>query len=130
MSLIETITGSVDNTFKDVVKDISVFNTNILLGQQRMNEPNKHIDSWVCSCGMVTTNRFCPNCGSKKPEKNNSSEWKCPVCHNIANGKFCNNCGSRKQENNRLKSCPNCGNKINDPANPPRFCNNCGNKLI
>ena len=25
-------------------------------------------DSWKCSCGAIATGKFCPECGSKKPE--------------------------------------------------------------
>ena len=55
-------------------------------------------NSWTCSCGSVNTGKFCPNCGSPKPEQ--------------AAGAFCPNCGQALDPANPPKFCPNCGNKI------------------
>ncbi len=51
--------------------------------------------SWVCSCGSVNTGKFCPECGSKKPENK---------------GSFCTNCGSKI--NLGAKFCSECGEKV------------------
>ncbi len=67
--------------------------------QAAQQQVNPAQGTWTCSCGSVNTGKFCPNCGSQKPE---------------ATG---------------LKFCPNCGNPFPDPANPPKFCPNCGNKI-
>jgi membrane protease subunit (stomatin/prohibitin family) len=56
-------------------------------------------DTWTCSCGSVNTGKFCPNCGSPKPQ--------------AAAAAF----------------CTNCGQPFPDPANPPKFCPNCGTKI-
>ena len=40
-------------------------------------------DGWKCSCGAIATGKFCPECGSKKPEpKPASANWTCPQCGN------------------------------------------------
>jgi membrane protease subunit (stomatin/prohibitin family) len=47
---------------------------------------------WTCSCGVANSGKFCPNCGSKRPER-----VKCANCgHEIdgAKPKFCPECGT------------------------------------
>lgn len=53
-------------------------------------------NSWTCSCGMVNTMNFCPNCGNSKPK-----EITCPHCgmvipEQFAGMKFCPNCGKER----------------------------------
>ena len=56
--------------------------------------------------------------------KTNSSEWECPNCHTMTAGKFCPECGTKKPENKKkfcancgkelkdgAKFCPECGTK-------------------
>ena len=111
---------------------------------------------WTCSCGQSgITGRFCPNCGSKKPEPKPAADgWKCPQCGAEARGRFCPECGAKKPEAqtegwtcscgavNKGKFCPECGAKKPagipqykcdkcgwepaDPAHPPKFCPECG----
>ncbi|GLB30862.1 virion core protein [Lacrimispora amygdalina] len=45
-------------------------------------------ETWTCSCGSVNTGKFCPECGSKKPE----GPWTCG-CGAVNTGKFCSECG-------------------------------------
>ncbi len=82
---------------------------------------------WECpNCGCKNiTSRFCPDCGSKKPEPKAAGGWDCPNCgcKNI-NSKFCPDCGSKKPENNAGWICPECGTK--DITS--KFCPNCGSK--
>ncbi|MCD8025430.1 MAG: SPFH domain-containing protein [Clostridiales bacterium] len=52
-------------------------------------------ESWVCACGSVNTGKFCPECGSKKPE--------------APKKRFCTNCGAELAET--AKFCPECGTK-------------------
>ena len=48
---------------------------------------------WLCSCGAVSTGKFCPNCGSAKPEAPAQQSWTC-TCGTENEGNFCKNCGS------------------------------------
>lgn len=58
-------------------------------------------------------------------ETSNSSEWECPNCHSKANGKFCPECGTKKPEDTKkfctncgkeikegAKFCSECGTKV------------------
>ena len=59
--------------------------------QGAQQNENQGADSWKCSCGNVSTGKFCSECGSKKP----SAEWKCS-CGSVNTGKFCENCGNKR----------------------------------
>lgn len=52
-------------------------------------------DAWTCTCGAVNTGKFCPECGSKKPE--------------APRKRFCANCGFEMGPNQKF--CPECGTK-------------------
>lgn len=59
---------------------------------QTASEENR----WICTCGMVNYMAFCPQCGSKRPEK-----------------KVCKACGYEVTENIALYNfCPKCGHKF------------------
>jgi len=94
-------------------------------------------NGWTCACGAVATGKFCPECGSKKPEpKPAAAGWKCPACGAEVSGKFCPECGTKKPEEpvgwtcscgavNKGKFCPECGAK--KPAGIPQYkCDKCG----
>lgn len=53
-------------------------------------------ETWVCSCGMENTMRFCPNCGSKKPDTNQCSNCGIEIPAQFAEMKFCPNCGKER----------------------------------
>lgn len=84
-------------------------------------------DTWDCpSCGCKSiTSRFCPDCGTKKPEPKTDGGWDCPNCgcKNITS-KFCPDCGTKKPEKSAGWICPECGTK--DITS--KFCPNCGAK--
>ncbi len=75
---------------------------------------------WTCSCGATSTGKFCPNCGSPKPEPVAAGEWTCS-CGAKNTGKFCGNCGQPKPAADGW-DC-SCG-----AHNTGAFCSNCGTK--
>ena len=91
---------------------------------------------WTCACGATATGKFCPECGSKKPEPKPADGWTCPGCGASVSGKFCPECGTKKPEEpagwtcscgavNKGKFCPECGAK--KPAGIPQYkCDKCG----
>ena len=97
------------------------------MGQQQQRPANTaSANSWTCpSCGKQATGKFCPECGTKKPEAK-ADGWTCPTCKTVNKGKFCLECGAKKPANEPLYKCDKCGWEPKNPKNPPRFCPECG----
>lgn len=54
-------------------------------------------NTWDCTCGQTgNTGNFCSNCGSKKPQAEQSDTWDCECGQTGNAGKFCSNCGAKK----------------------------------
>ena len=83
--------------------------------------------AWTCpKCGAQATGKFCPECGTKKPE---ADGWICPQCGTKATGKFCPECGTKKPEGEKKIKCNKCGWEPKPGEKAPKFCPECGDPI-
>ena len=80
-------------------------------------------DAWTCGCGAVTTGKFCPECGSQRPQA--PAGWTC-ACGAVNKGKFCPECGAKKPAGVPQYKCDKCGWEPEKGVKPPKFCPECG----
>lgn len=126
--------GGVINMTKDAITPIMQVGNEI--GGSTV--PAESVGGWTCSCGKTgITSKFCPDCGSAKPEE--KAGWNCACGKTNITSNFCPECGAKKPEDTTLdcacgktgitsKFCPECGAK--KPENTTWDCPNCGNKGI
>ena len=87
-------------------------------------------ETWDCpTCGCKgISSRFCPDCGTKKPEAAAApaaDSWDCPSCGcKGITSRFCPDCGAKRPEVPATWTCPDCGTA----DIKSKFCPNCGRK--
>ena len=81
------------------------------------------VTGWDCACGQKNImSKFCPECGSKKPEPVAPAGWNCACGACNITGKFCPECGAKKPTPVTWDcACGNCGITA-------KFCPECGTK--
>ncbi len=112
--------GGVINMTKDAINPIMQAGSEI--GSSAV--PNEGMNGWNCTCGETgITSKFCPECGSAKPEE--KTGWDCACGMKNITSNFCPECGSKRHENQTWncscgktgitsKFCPDCGHKRED----------------
>lgn len=81
------------------------------------------VSGWDCVCGQKNImSKFCPECGSKKPEPVAPAGWNCTCGASNITSKFCPECGAKKPAP-ATWDC-GCGNS----GITARFCPECGTK--
>ena len=80
---------------------------NLLMGRDPVS--STAAKAWVCpKCGVANEagNKYCSECGTKRPEKSENAEkptaktWACPRCGvvNPTDNKCCSECGTKRPE--------------------------------
>ena len=81
------------------------------------------VTGWDCPCGQKgIMSRFCPECGTKRPEPVAPAGWNCACGECNITSKFCPNCGTKRPAP-ATWDCP-CGNK----SLTAKFCPDCGSR--
>lgn len=99
---------------------------NVPAGSQPNVPVQPAADLWDCACGeKEIKSKFCPECGSKKPEPVKSDLWDCTCGEKGIKSKFCPECGAKRPEpavsatwdcacgatGITSKFCPECGTR-------------------
>ena len=96
--------------------------------QQAQQAAQPAAGAWTCpKCGAQATGKFCPECGTKKPEAD--AGWVCPQCGTKATGKFCPECGTKRPEGEKRIKCNKCGWEPKPGEKAPKFCPECGDPI-
>ena len=106
--------GGVMNITKDAMNPMTGYTS-----EMEMNMGNIMNVPWDCKCGRKNVrSKFCPDCGSHRPEKDTCSAWDCKCGRKNITSKFCPDCGAEKSigwncecgmKNITSRFCPNCG---------------------
>ncbi len=95
------------------------------MGQKPAAPAAPAAEAWTCpNCGASAAGKFCPECGTKKPEA--APGWTCPSCGTLNKGKFCAECGAKKPAAALQYRCDKCGWEPAAGEKPPKFCPECG----
>jgi serine/threonine protein kinase/predicted amidophosphoribosyltransferase len=80
----------------------------------------KYVKCPSCGADVLSTTRFCVNCGAQMPGQRTCPHCKAPVTGNAG---FCRSCGKSLQP---TRKCPKCNLPI---SGNPEFCRSCGAPL-
>ena len=61
---------------------------------------------------------------AQAPSEKSEDRWECPNCHGKVKGKFCPECGTKKPEEKAKKFCSNCGKEVSEGARFCPECGN------
>lgn len=107
--------GSVIGMTKDVIAPVVSATGNMM--------QHATATGWNCPCGETNIqSKFCPNCGSKRPEP--ETGWNCACGKTGITSRFCPECGAKKPEAPAVWTCPECGTT----GIQSKFCPECGHK--